>query len=53
MAANVIKSSSASLLRCDSGNGSYTYQPSLVVGEGFRAETDNSSCALLIKAINR
>lgn len=48
-----IKSSSSSLLRCDSGNGSFTYQPGLTVGAAYRDETDNSSCAILIKAIYR
>ena len=48
-----IKSSNPSLLRCDSGNGSFTYQPGLVVGDPFRNETDNSSCAILIQAIYR
>jgi hypothetical protein len=48
-----IKSSSASLLRCDSGNGSFTYQPGLAVGGVYRDETDNSSCAILIKAVYR
>lgn len=48
-----IRSSSSSLLRCDSGNGSFTYQPSLAVGAAYVDESDNSSCALLIKAIYR
>jgi hypothetical protein len=48
-----IKSSSSSLLRCDSGNGSFTYQPGLAVGDAYRDESDNSSCALLIQAIYR
>jgi len=48
-----IKSSDPSTLRCDSGNGSYTYQPGLVVGDSYRDETDSSSCAILVKAIYR
>jgi len=48
-----IRSSSSSLLRCDSGNGSFTYQPTLAVGGAYVDESDNSSCALLIKAIYR
>ena len=46
-----IKSSTTSILRCDSGNGSYTYQPGLAVGAAYRDLDDSSSCALMIQAV--
>jgi hypothetical protein len=48
-----IKGKNPSLMRCDSGNGSYVYQPGLTVGAAYRAATDTDSCAILIKAIYR
>lgn len=48
-----IKGKNPSLMRCDAGNGSYVYQPGLVVGAAFRNATETDSCSILIKAIYR
>ncbi|MFN8622369.1 MAG: hypothetical protein U0869_16675 [Chloroflexota bacterium] len=48
-----VKAKSTSILRCDSGNGSYVFQPTPALGSGYATSVDTDSCAILVQAIYR
>jgi hypothetical protein len=48
-----VRAKSTSILRCDSGNGSFVFQPAPALGSGFATAVDTDSCAILVQAIYR